>query len=1031
MEAAPKLCMQRNFSSILLPRVRVAWLTRFCVAALMQLLKPLEFYLFGRQLSRPQLSQACTRDLCIAVGMGAPAARPVNTHSLVDEPGSPTKAMPSHRSGVSGRADMSTDLDSIGSSMVITREGFAEKLAEKVSYLRQHKRGKLLAKLFWMVALARVSILQQQLEMETSMLSRHFSEICECLEGIQRWLCNGSQIGRGEPHRWKQKTIRNQGALIVLTNMLDFLSNCGFPTNGGWTPGSRKTQLGNANMRAVRASLMFLRISNGLYDILRLACTGFPKTALIFRKYMALFDLHLGSELRAAPLMRQMFTNPTILMTLSREDMLRYTLLMAAHKKPAFVGLLSSIVLIGSQPVPQNQQLITHLLLGENKWALPSVRVEQDLAALPGEGAVPGQGISRLFIKLHAGSEIRNEEDDEWIDLCAYRGRVLDMTNKDVSGDARSMALLYYAECLSLFYDLCKGRNTDAVVKLASNSQLCLSYPNVLAAMKSKLVPKEIRFRLARLMIVMYLDREPQQARLPIEFEYVWSKVQEKPLTSRPVPDPFAEMPALSVTTNFADLKAHVLDFMKLAVFEEAPEEGIASALRLLIVHCQIALKLCAYGFFTPGIHNPAGIHELQDLLGLVHENLVTGKLLKDGLKMAKSNARELQLKLVELLAFGIAKRTDLRKQFVLAAYDKCFQDFTADDSRFWDQTLLRKIADTMKEDPLLGSIKNGLTQPLLSLAGADDCLPLQREALKLLRLDVTQDDELQRVLSRTHLLASDYAVRCFNTVCVCDGHIRSGKQNLTELGEATTEVNIAAKGRTMVLKSLQTISDMLDPGQHVHSGEDSMQVVADLRQLLRSREVCDHVMDILRIPFEREQTQGGMDELKDPNLTQIIKACYVFIVQFCRGSPENQERAYVGIMEPLIEHLNIKHVNASEALSAAVENNAALLDKLPERLLRRFFAGIGRCGKIARFLRFLKVTTSVHEIPHRRTQDLVLRLLQDEKELILELDGNKGASESDDEVSFVLVLHQQGSPGDTYSFVSRAREEEDRDYYF
>ena len=81
------------------------------------------------------------------------------------------------------------------------------------------------------------------------------------------------------------------------------------------------------------------------------------------------------------------------------------------------------------------------------------------------------------------------------------------------------------------------------------------------------------------------------------------------------------------------------------------------------------------------------------------------------------------------------------------------------------------------------------------------------------------------------------------------------------------------------------------------------------------------------------------------------------------------------------------------------------LLNKLPDKLLRRFFTEIARQGKIARFLRFLKLVTSVNGVPFKRTQDTVLRLLQEEKELILELDGNKGAGNGEeDEIADILA---------------------------
>ncbi len=74
------------------------------------------------------------------------------------------------------------------------------------------------------------------------------------------------------------------------------MSNCGFCCNGGWSPKSGKGQLKTANMRVVRASLMFLKVSNLVYDIFRRACVQYPKNAVVFERQMPLFDLHLGES---------------------------------------------------------------------------------------------------------------------------------------------------------------------------------------------------------------------------------------------------------------------------------------------------------------------------------------------------------------------------------------------------------------------------------------------------------------------------------------------------------------------------------------------------------------------------------------------------------------------------------------------------------------------------------------------------------------------------------------------------------------
>ena len=40
-------------------------------------------------------------------------------------------------------------------------------------------------------------------------------------------------------HTDGNKDIRSQGALLLLQDLLDWMSNCGFPTDGGWSPNNK------------------------------------------------------------------------------------------------------------------------------------------------------------------------------------------------------------------------------------------------------------------------------------------------------------------------------------------------------------------------------------------------------------------------------------------------------------------------------------------------------------------------------------------------------------------------------------------------------------------------------------------------------------------------------------------------------------------------------------------------------------------------------------------------------------------------
>jgi hypothetical protein len=695
----------------------------------------------------------------------------------------------------------------------------------------------------------------------------------------------------------------------------------------------------------------------------------------------------IGTELRSALVMRQMFMNPCILASLQQCDVERYVMLTATQRKPAFLGLLRSLVGIGSQPVVLNQHRIVKALLQDRKDALPAVKIRN----------ASNRVEHRVLIN------VVSNQYEEWMDLCEFCGSVLENTCEHQFGDKRSMELVLFAEYLCLFHDLCAGRNREAVIELAGNSALGLSYSLILGALKSRDVPNEIQCRLGHLMIVMYLDRDPHQTRSPIKYEYVWSQVDEECLTSRPPNDPFSTMPALSVTPGFSDLKTQVLYHLEHAISNQVPDKGISSELDLLSVHCKIASKLCEYGFFRVGsvrdVQSPAAIKELSRLLELAYRNLNESKLLKEGLKGTLAHVRALQLQLIKLLAFGMATRTELRKQFLVTAYDTSFKNSAAPALK----SVLELVVQSLKQDPLFGGLQKdlcpsagGLTACLLTLAKADDCPDLQQIAFKLMIQNSCQGDELFKVLESLEIIASDYAGKCLNTLCECDGHIRAhSRLSLNE-----------TNGMEMVLKSLQTLVKMLDPHEH---GADGQQHVADLQKLMRFRSVHTHVIHLLCFPFERIRTPGEMEHFRDPTIVPIINACYEFVREFCKSNTDNQQEMFPHVFV-FAEHLNVKNLIASQALSATFENNAMLLNKLPDKLLRRFSGSIALYGKFAHFLRFLKVVTSVDGKPSKGAQDLVLKLLQEEKELILELDGNKGnGSTTNDDDQIAGILSKEG----------------------
>jgi hypothetical protein len=125
-------------------------------------------------------------------------------------------------------------------------------------------------------------------------------------------------------------------------NTCDSQVRVGFSPQGTWKPPGHAYSLRN-DVTAVAKSLSFLKVAGALYQVLELACRDYTKSAVAFSNRMSLFDLHLGTELQSVFLMRELFRNRKMLLSLREEDVVRYTHMLASHRKAAFALLLRSV----------------------------------------------------------------------------------------------------------------------------------------------------------------------------------------------------------------------------------------------------------------------------------------------------------------------------------------------------------------------------------------------------------------------------------------------------------------------------------------------------------------------------------------------------------------------------------------------------------------------------------------------------------------------------------------------------------------
>ncbi len=859
-----------------------------------------------------------------------------------------------------------------------------------------HKR---LAGLFWLIAKARSPSLVARKQTEIQHLLTKRVEVCNSLKEIEKWLVNYD--GEQEQQCWLQNTLREQGALAHLNKILLSLVDAGLSIKDYQPKGKVK------GMRDIVVSGCVFEVGQGIYDILGLACNGNSLNSLALERSIGLYDLHLGTRYHAASLLREIFKNRKIMNSLKEEDVKRYAILMSQHRKPAFVELIRSLLTCDDKPVSINQRRISRYLLSDFRASLPEVNVVKGGSAAETKIFVKVKKEGSDTLPTPTRSASRMMASSAWCDLAHFIESFSQVAAKDASQmDDKELTVAYYGETLWLFRDLCFGRCPEAITMLGGISQLGLEYESVLSAMQSSLIPLEIRARMCEIMIHLHLDRDPQQVKTVVKLVHAWHK--QDPRFGN------AERNLTSVKSNaFADLKEATLLHLERCLTTSAEPEALEAHIVLLKFYCEIAVKLCYFGFFTPASDTESCTVDMQRLVHATLDNLSGGSLLQQGMAESSPSTADVLFLLCRILEFVLDTRLDLRTSRVIMAYKGCYEKKGNTDDIFWDKQVIDNLHDQVRcsiiSNRLGGSFDGEFVDCLLALTKVQGNVKLQAMAFKLLMRQATPMDELVSIAGQVELLENQDAVLCYETLCKSTNAIRARLDD------------VVSKERSDVLKEisdhLHTLIELTNPTRY---GEH---LVQESQKFMRLNQCHTFIYEILRIPLEVTHTPQKLDKAVNPTMHSLFADCYEFLQGFCYKNPENQAELF-GQMGLFFEHLSIEGLNVAECIIATIRDNAELGAKVTEKILRRFMTAIVKFGKYARWLRFMLVSLTVEGVPMKRSQDLVLRLLEEEADILMETDGNQGGGEGDaanvlmregNATRFELMMQREHTKADSF----------------
>lgn len=174
-------------------------------------------------------------------------------------------------------------------------------------------------------------------------------------------------------------------------------------------------------------------------------------------------------------------------------------------------------------------------------------------------------------------------------------------------------------------------------------------------------------------------------------------------------------------------------------------------------------------------------------------------------------------------------------------------------------------------------------------------------------------------------------------------------------------------------------------------SKDNAREIVLKNQAIMLNLEVDTPVRRLLELNLRRDTSRRDQGELEadtpgSEQLRDLFQDCYTFLKFLTKGNPTVQKRMFPFIAK-FAEHVGIEKLNVSDTIAEIVRDNPKLAGRIGEQLFSKFIYAVKIFGRRARWLNFLQPFLIVkNKTPVKRNQDVIVRLLLDEKEAIVDL---------------------------------------------
>uniref|UniRef100_A0A673IKT3 Inositol 1,4,5-trisphosphate receptor n=1 Tax=Sinocyclocheilus rhinocerous TaxID=307959 RepID=A0A673IKT3_9TELE len=322
------------------------------------------------------------------------------------------------------------------------------------------------------------------------------------------------------------------------------------------------------------------------YRILRHSQQDYRKNQEYIAKNFSIMQAQIGYEILAEDTITALLHNNRKLLEkhITAREIETFVKLLRRNREPRFLDYLSDLCVSNKTAIPVTQELICKFMLNP---------INADIL-------IQTKLIPHTETSLES-SLIQEDGDDEevwlyWIDNHKEpHGKSIRHLAQDAKdGQKLDVDIITYYRCqLNLFAKMCLDRQYLAINQISNQLPVDL----ILRCMFDDCLPYNLRASFCRLMLHMHVDRDPQEAVVPVRYARLWTEIPSK-ISVNEYDYEFRDTSREDMKRKFAPTMHFVDEYLKDVVSQPDPfGDREKNELTLEVVH--LARNLVYFGFYS------------------------------------------------------------------------------------------------------------------------------------------------------------------------------------------------------------------------------------------------------------------------------------------------------------------------------------------------------------------------------------------------------------------------------------------------